>query len=171
MPTKWDNPRHFCIYRNTGFSNVICRVSNSMKITFNFDFIPDNQIATKSVSCVIFHKCLIIIAGVEVKQISFQFEFRRNPDSKVHGAYMGPTWVLSAPDGPRVGPVNLAIRERSLVRWAPDWYLRHAISMPVGMHHLCYTPDFTTSSPHLLLKVSHLFSITSAWWWIQFLTR
>ena len=22
------------------------------------------------------------------------------PNSKVHGAYMGPTWVLSAPDGP-----------------------------------------------------------------------
>ena len=32
------------------------------------------------------------------------------PDSKVHGANMGPTWVLSAPDGPRVGPMNLAIR-------------------------------------------------------------
>ena len=31
-------------------------------------------------------------------------------DSKVHGANMGPTWVLSAPDGPHVGPVNLAIR-------------------------------------------------------------
>ena len=26
------------------------------------------------------------------------------PDSKVHGANMGPTWVLSAPDGPNVGP-------------------------------------------------------------------
>ena len=24
------------------------------------------------------------------------------PDSKVYGAYMGPTWVLSAPDGPHV---------------------------------------------------------------------
>ena len=24
---------------------------------------------------------------------------------------MGPTWVLSAPDGPHVGPMNLAIRE------------------------------------------------------------
>ena len=35
-----------------------------------------------------------------------------NPDSKVHGANMGPTWVLSAPDGPRVGPMNLAIRVR-----------------------------------------------------------
>ena len=32
------------------------------------------------------------------------------PDSKVHGANMEPTWVLSAPDGPHVGPVNLAIR-------------------------------------------------------------
>ena len=34
-----------------------------------------------------------------------------SPDSKVHGAHMGPTWVLSAPDGPHVGPMDLAIRE------------------------------------------------------------
>ena len=27
--------------------------------------------------------------------------------------YMGPTWVLSAPDGSHVGPMNLAIRETS----------------------------------------------------------
>ena len=33
------------------------------------------------------------------------------PDSNVHGANMGPTWVLSASDGPHVGPMNLAIRE------------------------------------------------------------
>ena len=33
------------------------------------------------------------------------------PDSKVHGAHMGPTWVLSAPNGPHVGPMNLAIRD------------------------------------------------------------
>ena len=33
-----------------------------------------------------------------------------DPDSKVHGANKGPTWVLLAPDGPRVGPMNLAIR-------------------------------------------------------------
>ena len=32
------------------------------------------------------------------------------PDSKVHGANMGPTWVLSAPNRPHVGPMNLAIR-------------------------------------------------------------
>ena len=33
------------------------------------------------------------------------------PDSKVHDANMGPTWDLSAPDGPHVGPMNLAIRD------------------------------------------------------------
>ena len=38
------------------------------------------------------------------------------PDSKVHGANMGPIWVLSAPDGPHIGPMNLAIRV-GLHRW------------------------------------------------------
>ena len=32
------------------------------------------------------------------------------PHSKVHGVNMGPTWILSAPDGPHVDPMNLAIR-------------------------------------------------------------
>ena len=32
------------------------------------------------------------------------------PDSKVHGANMESTWVLSDPDGPHVGPMYLAIR-------------------------------------------------------------
>ena len=39
-----------------------------------------------------------------------------NPDSKVHGANMRPTWVLSAPDEPHDGPMNLAIREA--YRWS-----------------------------------------------------
>ena len=39
-----------------------------------------------------------------------QTRWQHNPDSKVHGANMGPTWVISAPDGPHVGPMNLAIR-------------------------------------------------------------
>ena len=33
-----------------------------------------------------------------------------DPDSKVHGANMRPIWVLSAPAGPHLGPMNLAIR-------------------------------------------------------------
>ena len=34
----------------------------------------------------------------------------RVPDSKVHLAHMGPTWVLSAPGGPHVAPLKFAIR-------------------------------------------------------------
>ena len=33
--------------------------------------------------------------------------FFRFPDNKVHGANMGPTWVLSALDGPHVGAMTL----------------------------------------------------------------
>ena len=39
------------------------------------------------------------------------------PDSKVHGANMGPTWVLTAPDGPHDGPMNLAIRGLAPSQW------------------------------------------------------
>ena len=41
----------------------------------------------------------------EIKKI-----LRDLPGGKVHEANMGPTWVLSALDGPHVGPINLAIR-------------------------------------------------------------
>ena len=37
-------------------------------------------------------------------------EDKHYPENKVHGANMGPISVLSAPDGPHVGPINLAIR-------------------------------------------------------------
>ena len=59
-------------------------------------------------------------------------------DSKVHGANMGPTWVLSAPDGPRVGPMNLAIRDI------------HKLSIPDDVTGT--TPDNSTA---ILLLYSH----------------
>ena len=31
------------------------------------------------------------------------------PDSKVHGANMGPIWGRQDPGGPHVGPINFAI--------------------------------------------------------------
>ena len=46
------------------------------------------------------------------------YDFIRYPDSKVNGANMGPTWVLSAPYGPHVGPMNLAIADMFDI-----WYL------------------------------------------------
>ena len=56
------------------------------------------------------------------------------PVSKVHGAYMGPTWVLSAIDGPHACPMNLAIRDA--ITWsnvAQD--LRHYMAL-LGLNAL-----------------------------------
>ena len=39
-----------------------------------------------------------------------------HPDSKVHGANMGPSWGLSAPDGPQVDPMDHAIRAVTKIR-------------------------------------------------------
>ena len=39
----------------------------------------------------------------------FQVLLLHYPDSKIHGANMGPTWDLSAPGGPHDSPMNLAI--------------------------------------------------------------
>ena len=35
----------------------------------------------------------------------------RNPDTKVHGANMGPIWGRQDPGGPHVGPMSFAIWE------------------------------------------------------------
>ena len=52
-----------------------------------------------------------------------KFGFGNIRDSKVHGANMGPNWVLSASDGPHVGPMNLAIRDLLLfsIQLATTW--------------------------------------------------
>ena len=45
----------------------------------------------------------------------YRYEPKRHardiPDSKIHGVNMGPIWVLLAPDGPHVGPMNLAVMD------------------------------------------------------------
>ena len=48
-----------------------------------------------------------------------------DPDRKVHGANIGPNWVLLAPDGPHVGPVNLGIR-RGILSTGDISYAKHS---------------------------------------------
>ena len=52
------------------------------------------------------------------------------PDSKDHGANMAPIQVLSAPGGPHVGPINLAIRDDEVTDDRLEqsvWYLPQPI--------------------------------------------
>ena len=67
---------------------------------------------------------------------------RDNPDSKVHGANMGPTWVLSAPDGPYVGPMNLALRDGIRLIAAGYW-----TSNPIEM-------SYVTSGTHTNVHIN-----------------
>ena len=48
--------------------------------------------------------------GAATRILGWLHQCHDYPDSKVHGANMGPTWVLSAPGGPHIGPISLAIR-------------------------------------------------------------
>ena len=52
------------------------------------------------------------------------------PNNKVHGTKMGPTWVLSAPDRPHVGPMNLAIRDGLLPDGFNRWWLVAFMPIP-----------------------------------------
>ena len=59
------------------------------------------------------------------------------PDSKVHGAYMGPTCVLSDSYGPHVGPRNLVIRVSFLANLGLDWR-NNMSSWPIWLLYIIY---------------------------------
>ena len=75
------------------------------------------------------------------------------PYSKIHGINLGPTWVLSAPDGPRVGPMNLAIG----VNYARGLYFTVFCcgSAPVHYNHirLSYKNVYLSSTGAILTKM------------------
>ena len=79
--------------------------------------------------------------------------FHTDPDNKVHGANMGPTWVLSAPDGPHVGPMNLAIRgeEQS-----------HVLKME---QYVCLLHDICMYVLCMITEYIYLYKQTEHAWW------
>ena len=59
------------------------------------------------IKCISFNQILKLCGFVEVTHpVSTGYDY---PDSKVHGANMGPTWGRQDPGGSHVGPINLAI--------------------------------------------------------------
>ena len=72
------------------------------------------------------------------------------PDNNVHGANMGPTWVLSAPDGPHVGPMNLAVRVDMMLTLSP---------------RVAPAVVFTTFCVIRNDKVGILTTLDFKWWW------
>ena len=50
------------------------------------------------------------------------------PDSKVHGANMGPIWGRQDPGGPHVGPMNFAI-------WVGAWQYEKYMMLDLQLWH------------------------------------
>ena len=84
-------------------------VSNGMNIYNNGDMMKENCRCTSGV----------------LKQ--------RNPDSKVHGANMGPIWGRQDPVGPPVGPMNFATWEWLKHTPCTIYSIRSTVSIHFGM--------------------------------------
>ena len=99
------------------------------------------------------------------------------PDNKVHEANMGPTWVLSAPDGPHAGPMNIAIRVYAFSPVVPSdgtkFPMNTSREMVNAFLHICCTEtEFSFVSIgiciHKTLLVSQLWMILPYERWLIF---
>ena len=102
------------------------------------------------------HGCIIIksakIADVYSSYSCFHHVMQVGiPDSKIHGAKMGPTWVLSAPDGPYVGNMNLTMRD---VMWLP--------SVRTTPYFLYNCGLLTQATPFMTCNPSSMYGLTRA---------
>ena len=83
-------------------------------------------------------------------------------DSRIHGANMGPTWVLSAPDGPHVGPMSLAIRGVAVQAKLAD---NKRCCIEVELRNMIHSPLFRVRSwNHAVKRWMSCFVRTSIIW-------
>ena len=66
-------------------------------------------IEVSSVQALIISRCSKNGSIMERQQCNPSLRLHHYPDSKVHGANMGPIWSRQDPGGPHVGPMNFAI--------------------------------------------------------------
>ena len=125
-------------------SLIWCQTSRSNQKSTQW--LLKDKIPVRSVNCACKENVGTTIVAVTLKYLgkststkSQRYTTKRPPDSIVHGTNMGPTWVLSAPDEPHVGPINLAIWDRKhhskdalwrcvhCLRSVPSWYVTTGI--------------------------------------------
>ena len=73
----------------------------------------------------------MLLIDMSGHQAQHEYNMFTYPDSKVHGAYMGPTWGRQDPGGPHVGPMNLAI-------WVGLFWLTYILRV-----HKWHAKDYT----------------------------
>ena len=58
------------------------------------------------------------------------------PDSKVHGANMGPIWGRQDPGGPNVGAMNFAIGDLSHIYYTRECFYNIISSNTIGVYYI-----------------------------------
>ena len=84
------------------------------------------------------------------------------PDSKVHVAHMGPTWFLSAPGGPHVGPINLPIWHgmwNDCIRF-PYFSQWSTFRMPSKFDNLAHTVRFSLGGRPTSQMIYFVYDVT-----------
>ena len=80
---------------------------NVLIVLFLGGFVKSSSSMSNFPGSSLVHMCIFIYIATYSNTVFF----KNNPDSQVCVAHMRPTWVLSAPGGPHVGPTNVAIRD------------------------------------------------------------
>ena len=100
------------------------------------------------------HCFVVILPGVTTLPYNFIVQVPQSPDSKVHGANMGPIWGRHDPGGSHIGPMNIATWEVTLTDM-DDLYQTTAVhkSSRVSIHVIIYSATFYSrqGSPRLRL--------------------
>ena len=104
------------MYRTSYIQKYYSCREQYQEIKIHFEKVKEKKNWSSDTSNYLLNSCANFFFGGEhgnlfvFPVISQNWHSAGTPDSKVHGANMLPTWFLSAPDGPHVGPMNLAIR-------------------------------------------------------------
>ena len=82
-------------------------------------------------------------------------QFHDTPESKAHGANMGPIWVLSAPYRPHVSPMTFAIRDHTVQTGISELYktvFDAQMVYPKMQHFISHKTKLTPNSVHLMVR-------------------
>ena len=105
MKFKKKNVFYFSIHKNASISEMAAILSRGRRV--NDDPVWWSKDVSPNLTEFSTHGCHWMF-HMEVFSIIYP-DVMPFPDSKVHGANMGPIWGKQGPDGPYVGPMNFAI--------------------------------------------------------------
>ena len=91
-------------------------------------------------------------------------------ECKVHGAIMGPTWVLSAPSGPHIGPMNLTIRVALccvLLWFGTNTFYPYPLGPLFTKKSLCYWYRDSHYKPKMIIRPSWVYDGDSYTPWVN----